>query len=287
MTGSGRVSREAFTRLAATLRGLAELPGLEAVQSQVLRRRVSALLERREALLLDFRSSYDADAIEAYRASRQTAAARSWLQAHDELLHLFALMQLTLVDGAESAGHLERSAGYVRALATARGDDPGFVATLAQAALIHDVGLLLVPEEIFARRGLVDSYESLLLDTHTRLGAELVDSVMRALRIDDGPLAVGRDIVLCHHERYDGLGPQGLAGPAIPYAARLVAIADVYDTLRRRRPLREPLDHGAAVVAIQAGNRDGRTQFDPDLLPAFLACAERFDAIFRSATSDG
>jgi putative two-component system response regulator len=281
-TGSARTSLEGLARLTDTLQGLEGLPGLDVGQRHVVQRRVAALLGQRDRLMAQFRSTCDAAAQAAYRALRWDGGSLPAQQVHDELLHLFALVQLTLVEGAETMGHLERTAGYARALAEARGDVPQFVATLGQAALIHDVGLLVVPEEIFTRRGLVDSYESLLLDSHTRLGAELVGAVMDALGVDDGPLALGREIVRCHHERYDGLGPQGLAGEAIPYAARLFAIADVYDTLRRRRPHREPLGHAAAVVAVRAGNRDGRVQFDPELLPAFVACAERFDTTFRA-----
>jgi len=124
------------------------------------------------------------------------------------------------------------------------------------------------------------------VDAHTRAGAAMVEGMMETLGVDAGPLATGAEIVRCHHERFDGLGPQGLAGEAIPYAARLFAIADVYDTLRRRRPHREPLDHAAAVVAIRAGNRDGRRQFDPALLPAFVTAADRFDAVFRRVPHD-
>lgn len=281
-TGSVSASLEGLARLTDTLQGLEVLPGLDVGQRHVVQRRVAALLGQRDRLMSQFRSTCDAAAQAAYRALRRDGDSLPAQQVHDELLHLFALVQLTLVEGAETMGHLERTAGYARALAETRGDTPQFVATLGQAALIHDVGLLVVPEEIFSRRGLVDSYESLLLDSHTRLGAELVGAVMDALGVDDGPLALGREIVRCHHERYDGLGPQGLAGEAIPYAARLFAIADVYDTLRRRRPHREPLGHAAAVVAVRAGNRDGRVQFDPELLPAFVACVERFDTTFRA-----
>lgn len=281
-TGLASTSLEGLARLTDTLQGLAGLPGLDVGQRHVVQRRVAALLGQRDRLMSQFRSTCDAAAQAAYRTLRRDGDALTAQQVHDELLHLFALVQLTLAEGAETMGHLERTAGYARALAEARGDVPQFVATLGKAALIHDVGLLVVPEEIFTRRGLVDSYESLLLDSHTRLGAELVGAVMDALGVDDGPLALGREIVRYHHERYDGLGPQGLAGEAIPYAARLFAIADVYDTLRRRRPHREPLGHAAAVVAVRAGNRDGRVQFDPDLLPAFVACAERFDTTFRA-----
>ena len=282
--GSGAGSARGFARLAETFTRLADLPGLDAGQRQLLQRRVITLLDMRDRFLIRYHSTFDAETLVAYRDMRNEDAALTVQQVEDESLHLFAMAQLTLAEGAETAGHLERTAGYARVLAETRGDQERFIATLGYAAPIHDIGLLVVPEEIFARRGLVDSYESMLIDTHTRIGQELVDAVMQGLGVDDGPLAVGRDIVHCHHERYDGLGPQGLAGEAIPYSARLFAIADVYDTLRRRRPHRESLDHAAAVAAIRAGNRDGSAQFDPDLLPVFIDCAERFDAVYRAVS---
>jgi response regulator RpfG family c-di-GMP phosphodiesterase len=271
----------ALARLAVSLQALSEIDDLEPVQRQVLRRRIDTLLDRRERLLVAFADTFGDDALDAYRATRSTGGVLTGQSLHDEALHFFALSRLSLVDGAETEGHLERTSGYVTALAEARGDDATFVASLGFAALIHDVGLVVVPEEVFVRRGQVDSYESLLIEIHTRVGTALVSRVMEQLGVDDGPLALGRDIVRCHHERFDGLGPHGLAGEVIPYAARLFAFADVYDTLRRRRPHREPLDHAAAVVAIRAGNRDGQAQFDPTLLPAFVACADRFDDVFR------
>ena len=280
--GSGHGPAPGFVRLAETLSRLTDLPGLDAGQCQLMHRRVITLLDMRDRFLIKYRSTFDAETLDAYRAMRSDGAELTARQIEDETLHLFALAQLTLAEGAETAGHLERTAGYARTLAETRGDQAVFITSLGHAAPIHDIGLLVVPEEIFARRGLVDSYESMLVDTHTRIGGKLVETVMRSLGVSDGPLAIGCDIAHCHHERYDGLGPQGLAGETIPYAARLFAIADVYDTLRRRRPHRESLDHTAAVVAIRAGNRDGRAQFDPDLLPVFVDCAERFDAVFRA-----
>ena len=282
--GSGHGSAPGFAKLVETFARLSELPGLDAGQRQLLHRRAITLLDMRDRFLIKYRSTFDAETLEDYRVMRSDEAVLTVRQVEDETLHLFALAQLTLIEGAETVGHLERTTGYARVLAETRGDQAVCIDSLGHAAPIHDIGLLVVPEEIFARRGLVDSYESMLIDTHTRIGAELVDAVMQGLGVRDGPLAIGCDIARCHHERYDGLGPQGLAGEAIPYAARLFAIADVYDTLRRRRRHRESLDHAAAVVAIRAGNRDGRAQFDPDLLPVFVDCAERFDAVFRTAS---
>jgi len=248
-----------FLRLVDNFGRLVELPVLNAEQSQLLQRRMALLFDRRDRFLMKFRSTFDAETFEACRATRQNGAALTAQQLEDEALHLFALAQLTLTEGAETMGHLERTAGYAKALAEARGEDAVFVAMFGHAALIHDIGLLVVPEDVFARRGLVDSYESALIDTHTRLGAELIDAIMQSLDVVDGPLVLGRDIVYCHHERYDGLGPQGLAGKAIPYVARLFAIVDVYDTLRRRRPHRESLDHAAAIRSVPAIAMVGRS----------------------------
>lgn len=274
---ASRQARDTFARMAETLEALGDLELLDAGQRHVLQRRIATLLDERDRFLLDFRATWTPAAVDGYRA---LAGSGDEAALHDELMHLFALVELTLIDGAESRGHLERTASYVRRLAAARDEPAAFCATIGFAALIHDVGLVVVPEEVVTSRGRVDSYESQLIDLHTRVGAALVETVCDRLGIDNGPLALGRDIVRCHHERYDGLGPLGLAGGAIPYPARLFAIVDVYDTLRRQRTHRDALEHAAAVVALRAGNRDGRVQFDPELLPAFLACEADFARLF-------
>lgn len=274
--GPGQVARdllEAYGRVAGILQALADLEGLDAAQRHVLERRVARVLERRERLLLDFRATWTPAAVDAYRAVAGTQDETGLL---DELMLLFALVELTLVDGAETRGHLARTSACLRTLAEAHGVAAHDVARLGYAALLHDVGLAVVPEELVTGRDRVDSYESQLVDLHTRVGAMLVEAVCDRLGCNAGPLRLAVDIVRCHHERHDGLGPLGLAGEAIPYPARLFAIADVYDTLRRKRAHRDALDHAAATVALQAGNRGGREQFDPELLAAFLASAQEF-----------
>jgi putative two-component system response regulator len=92
-------------------------------------------------------------------------------------------------------------------------------------------------------------------------------------------LQMAIDIIHCHHERYDGLGyPEGLMGDAIPLAARIVAIGDVYDALRSRRAYKPALSHNATLQVMQEGV--GR-QFDPTLMKAFSQCAGQFEKIFR------
>jgi response regulator RpfG family c-di-GMP phosphodiesterase len=264
---------EAYGRTAGILRFLTGMDGLDAAQRHVLDRRVARLFENRERFLLDFRATWTPSAVDAYRAVAGARDETGWL---DELMLLFALVELTLIDGVETRGHLARTSACLRTLAETCGADPDHAAGLGYAALVHDVGLALVQEELVTGRDRVDSYESQLVDLHTRMGALLVEAARDRLGLVGGPLRLAVDIVRCHHERHDGLGPLGLAGEAIPYPARLFAIVDVYDTLRRERPQRRALEHAAATFAMQAGNRDGREQFDPDLLRGFLDCAEEF-----------
>jgi putative two-component system response regulator len=97
-------------------------------------------------------------------------------------------------------------------------------------------------------------------------------------------IAMGAQIALGHHERWDGGGyPRGLAGEAIPLAARIMQVCDVYDALRSRRPYKSPFDHARSVDIIRNG--DGRTMpahFDPGVLAAFVRCADRFARIFET-----
>jgi putative two-component system response regulator len=90
---------------------------------------------------------------------------------------------------------------------------------------------------------------------------------------------MARAIVRHHHERYDGNGyPDGLYGEAIPPAARLVAVADVYDALRRERVFKAAMSHAEAVETIV---RHSPGQFDPSLLTALTACQAEFERVFR------
>jgi HD-GYP domain-containing protein (c-di-GMP phosphodiesterase class II) len=92
-------------------------------------------------------------------------------------------------------------------------------------------------------------------------------------------LGMARAIVRSHHERYDGRGyPDHLLGTAIPTAARLVALADVYDALRRERLYKQAWPHAEAVRMIL---EESPGQFDPVLLQAFAFCQDEFESIYR------
>jgi len=116
------------------------------------------------------------------------------------------------------------------------------------------------------------------MQTHTTGASDTLQDVARHHPGAAGFLRMAIDVVRHHHERYDGTGyPDRLAGAAIPLAARMVAIADVYDALRCRRSWKPSLAHLAAVqIMTQASNG----QFDPQLLVCFLEVHQQYEAIY-------
>jgi response regulator RpfG family c-di-GMP phosphodiesterase/serine/threonine protein kinase len=184
------------------------------------------------------------------------------------------------------AGHAIRMRKYARTLAAAAAALPAFAGQICNSfidrleycAPLHDLGRAGLPDHILLKPGPLSAEERLILETHTIVASDLFRELSRA---DDGAqpfLQMAGDICRHHHERFDGAGyPDRLAGEAIPLAARLVAIADAYDTLRCRRVNKPALTHGAAVQ-LMAHNSPGR--FDPAILEAFVGVASRFESIF-------
>jgi putative two-component system response regulator len=141
----------------------------------------------------------------------------------------------------------------------------------SHAAYWHDVGKLLLPSSIFNKPALLTGEELCLSRTHPQLGAEQLRRV---------GLFVCADVALSHHECWDGSGyPNGLKGKAIPLAARIVSICDVYSALRETRPYKPAMAHEDAVQTLVLGDASGRTHrsmFDPQLLSIFKRNQNRF-----------
>ena len=111
------------------------------------------------------------------------------------------------------------------------------------------------------------------MEQHSALGGECLKAIGDKLGEDDF-LQLAREIAFCHHEKWDGTGyPLKIRGEAIPISARIVALADVYDALRSRRPYKEPIPHEKAKAIIL---EDSGTHFDPKIVKAFLQCEEQF-----------
>jgi HD-GYP domain-containing protein (c-di-GMP phosphodiesterase class II) len=143
-------------------------------------------------------------------------------------------------------------------------------------AQMHDVGKVRISREILAKPGSLSASEFEQIKLHPALGAKM-------LGIDED-LGMARAIALSHHERYDGSGyPLGICGTDIPLSGRIVAIADVYDALRSRRPYKPHMDHVQAMKLIFHGV--GRTRpehFDPEILSVFKENQDAMDAIYTS-----
>jgi response regulator RpfG family c-di-GMP phosphodiesterase len=206
-------------------------------------------------------------------------------QAQDALL--FGMARLAELRDGETAGHLRRMQRYARCLAerTAAAApwsglvDARFLEHLERCVPLHDIGKIALPDEVLLKPAPLTAPERALVETHPVVG----DRILEALGREHGQslefLGMARAIVRHHHERYDGRGyPDRLAGDAIPAAARLTALADVYDTLRRPRLYKPARSHPEAVRQIQH-NSSG--QFDPCLLEAFGACHGELERIYR------
>jgi putative two-component system response regulator len=126
--------------------------------------------------------------------------------------------------------------------------------------LLHDVGKLGVSDAVLLKPGRLDDRELREMRAHVEIGVRLLEPIP-----DFEPV---REIVLCHHEHWDGGGyPRGLAGEEIPVPARLFALCDAYDAMTSDRPYRLRLDEAAVERELRAG---AGTQFDPDAVEAFL-----------------
>ncbi len=198
-----------------------------------------------------------------------------------------ALARLAETRDNETGNHILRTQYYVQALAQMASRHPRFVVELdehsvdliAKSAPLHDIGKVGIPDSVLLKPGKLSPEEWVVMKTHAKLGA---DAIARAEADAHEPvkfLAYAKDIALHHHERWDGAGyPDGLAGEAIPLAARLMALADVFDALISRRVYKAPMpiDQVHSTMAAERGRH-----FDPDLLDLFLAGFDEFGEIAR------
>jgi HD-GYP domain-containing protein (c-di-GMP phosphodiesterase class II) len=162
----------------------------------------------------------------------------------------------------ETGMHIRRTGLLSEVLARATswyGDD---LETIRQAAPLHDIGKIGIPDTILRKPGKLTPEEFEVMKTHTRIGADILAGSNVPM------LQMAREIALNHHERWDGKGyPRGIAGKAIPESARIVTIVDVYDALSHDRVYRPALPEAEVLAIMQQGSG---TQFDPLLMTHFF-----------------
>ncbi len=206
------------------------------------------------------------------------AAARTELGTR-EMEALLILGRLSEYNDHETGLHIIRVGLYSLLLAQLLGESPEQRRLLYQAAPLHDVGKIAVPESILLKPGPLAEHEREIMQQHTVVGHRILSDARSP------SLQAGAEIALTHHERYDGFGyPRGLRGTDIPLFSRILSVADVFDALTSHRPYKEPwsFEHALELVAAERGK-----QFDPTVADLFLEHRDEVRDIFLNAELKG
>lgn len=179
--------------------------------------------------------------------------------------HHEALCRLTIAaeyKDADSGVHIVRIGFLAGALAKFLGQPPEYALLLRQAAPLHDIGKMGIPDSVLKKPGAFTSDERLIMNRHPSIGADILGRSRIAL------FQMAAEIALTHHERWDGRGyPNQRAGKDIPLSGRIVSIVDVYDALTMDRVYRPAFSHEKALVMLQA---ESGQAFDPAIVNCFM-----------------
>jgi response regulator RpfG family c-di-GMP phosphodiesterase len=230
---------------------------LEAVAASVQR----ALEIKRMELELE-KHRHNLEQMVEQRTKQLQAAMRRIEMTYDETLE--ALGGALDLRDADTGGHSQRVSRYCLEIAKALGCSSDQLKQIARGSYLHDIGKIGIPDAILLKEGKLDTDETHVMQTHARLGYDMVSRIAF--------LAGAAEIVLTHQERYDGTGyPQGLVGDEIPLGGRIFVVADTLDAMTSDRPYRRALPFSAAKAEII---RESGRQFDPKVVQAFLSIPE-------------
>jgi len=205
------------------------------------------------------------DLVRAQAARIEKALAFAQLQRVSTIGAANALLRALTAHDAETARHSQAVRDLVRLVADDLALPVSLLIEAERVALLHDVGKIGVPAILLRKDELLTPAEWAVIRQHPATGESIVHAIP-----DLGAVATA---IRHHHERWDGTGyPDRLSGEAIPYSARLVALADAYETMRAGRPYRQPLSRADAIAELRRG---AGTQFDPSLLSLLPILAAR------------
>jgi putative two-component system response regulator len=201
---------------------------------------------------------------------------------------IFGMAKLAESRDPETGAHLERIRNYTRTLAAELGNNPKYadviddeyVLMIYQSSPLHDIGKVGVEDNVLLKPGKLTPEEFDVMKRHAQIGGDALAATQRWDKTEHNFLSMGREIAYYHHERWDGKGyPKGLKGEEIPLAARIMALADVYDALASKRVYKEPMSHEDAcrIILAEAGK-----QFDPDVVAAFARVEQKFRDIHQA-----
>jgi len=215
------------------------------------------------------------DFLELEVAKRTREVQESYLET------IFTLTRAAEYRDEDTGAHVQRIGYYSRELARMLGLDKDFIDKIFFASPMHDIGKIGIADHVLLKPGDFTPDDWEVMKGHTSMGAKILGNSKSPY------LKMGAEIALNHHERWDGGGyPDGKRGEAIPPAARIMNICDIYDALRSKRPYKPAFDHLKTMDIMTRG--DSRTQpehFDPVIFAAFMQNHQSFSDIFEAYTS--
>ena len=218
--------------------------------------------------------------------TRDLVYAYNKLKLREEIT-LGLLARVTDMRDHETGNHIERTTEFTRLIVTdlQHSAPPGYQLTDVEAENIissvklHDIGKIAIPDDILLKPEPLTPEEFAVVKLHPQRGAQLLDEFIARMG-EDTFLNTARDIVLSHHEKWDGSGyPDKLQGDGIPLAARITALADVYDALTSIRPYKRAFTHEESLAVIEESS--GK-HFDPYLVTVFLRLEKQIKQIAQS-----
>ncbi|WP_200761242.1 HD-GYP domain-containing protein [Poriferisphaera corsica] len=230
-------------------------------------------------LLIFSRYEHDLDVINSSLEKKVNERTKALIRSRDAVI--FGLAKLAESRDDETGQHLERICSYVKVLASDLMESDGKICGLdlevfANTAALHDIGKVAVPDKILLKPGKLSKKEREQIMDHPGAGGDTLMMIKRKWG-DDPFLITASQIAYAHHEKWDGTGyPFGLKEEEIPLAARIVAVADVYDALRTKRPYKDEMPHEVVVKYIveQSGSH-----FDPRIVEIMVQHEKVFKII--------
>jgi len=207
-------------------------------------------------------------------------AAQRILRLQSQDLLILSMAKLADYRSEETGFHLERVQYFTKILATDYMEHHGginsqYISSLQTLSSLHDIGKVAIPDAVLNKPGKLTEAEFSIMKNHTTIGGKLLDEIYQDTSAPQ--LRLARDIVLYHHERFDGTGyPHGLFAEKIPISARLVALADVYDALTSKRCYKSAFSHKKSrdMILSEKGKH-----FDPLIVDCFERRHEDFQSV--------
>ena len=226
--------------------------------------------------------------LEEYRKSLEKMVAEQLAQItkmqHDVIITMANVIESR--DGT-TGEHVKRTSTYTMMLAEKMREkgiyadklDAEFMENMRNAAPLHDIGKITVPDAVLSKPGKLTNEEYDLIKSHSRAGAEMLRKNMPGM-VDPDFLQVACDMACYHHEKWNGKGyPEGLKGQEIPLSARILAVADVYDALVSKRQYKEGMTTEQAFEIMAKDRGEG---FEADILDTFFEIKSELESLLEN-----